>query len=304
LAIRTKGYSTLVASDASCASACAIAWLGGNPLFAGDGAKIGFHAAYFIKDGQPSEAGAPNAVIAYFAKIGLSDRAVYYLTSAPPDGMTWLTTSDANALGIHVNIVPRPTTASAPMSGPAALPNLNPSAPLAAAVQPQTEQLSDPDGMGARLADNFLSRYKKSGMAGLNGSIIECYQQVRLRPQAASAKYCIALDLLSSSVDLEASKQFHVEQLDFDKPSAVYERATAILTFLALSVQDGLSNANNVERTAMAKIAKAVAPQASNTASPTDDLEQRQRRCSAEADSRRLHGEERKIFRQDCIVGD
>jgi hypothetical protein len=306
LSIRTKGYATLVASDATCASACAMAWLGGNPLVAGVGANIGFHAAYFLKDGQASEAAAPNAVVgAYYAKIGLSDRAIYYLTSAPPENMIWLDTDTASSLGIQISVVARPTAASPPITQAPTTPSGLQSPTSSSGVAPsQPTQFSDLDGMGARLADNFLKRYKKSGMVGLNGSITECYQQVYLKPQTANVRYCIALDLLASSVDSEAAKQLHGEQLDFDKLPAVYERASGILTFLNVSVTDGLSSAAAVERAAMAKLANPTAPQASNLARPVDDLAERQRRCSAEADSRSLHGQERMSFRQECIVGD
>src|SRR5687768_2737814 len=44
-AIRLAGFRTGVLDGASCASACALAWLGGTRLFAGPNARIGFHAA-------------------------------------------------------------------------------------------------------------------------------------------------------------------------------------------------------------------------------------------------------------------
>jgi hypothetical protein len=43
-AIRLKGFSSVV--DGRCASACALAWLGGTPRYMADGAQIGFHAAF------------------------------------------------------------------------------------------------------------------------------------------------------------------------------------------------------------------------------------------------------------------
>src|SRR6266567_9560998 len=45
-AIRRKGFSTFVPDGRRCASACALAWLGGVERFIGTGGKIGFHAAY------------------------------------------------------------------------------------------------------------------------------------------------------------------------------------------------------------------------------------------------------------------
>ena len=47
--IRLKGFTTVVAGNGRCASACAIAWLGGAPRLMSAEAKIGFHAAYSSK---------------------------------------------------------------------------------------------------------------------------------------------------------------------------------------------------------------------------------------------------------------
>jgi hypothetical protein len=122
-AIRLKNYATLVVNESSCASACAVAWLGGAPRLMEDGAQIGFHAAYTLTDGQAAEGGVPNALLgAYLGKIGLPDRAVIYVTSAPPEGMTWLSSADAEKMGIEVRKLTRPVApraVSAPPSAPA-----------------------------------------------------------------------------------------------------------------------------------------------------------------------------------------
>jgi hypothetical protein len=98
-AIRQKGFSSVVIGR--CASACAIAWLGGTPRFMAPGAEIGFHAAYDSQSGQ--ETGVGNALVgAYLNKIGLPYKAVIYITSAPPASMTWLTPSEATRRGIDV----------------------------------------------------------------------------------------------------------------------------------------------------------------------------------------------------------
>jgi hypothetical protein len=105
-AIRLKNYSTLVPTGSSCASACAIAWLGGAPRILEDGSQVGFHAAYALKDGQAAEVGAPNALLgAYLGKIGLPDRAVAYITSAPPEGMNWLSSDQAEKMGIELKTI-------------------------------------------------------------------------------------------------------------------------------------------------------------------------------------------------------
>ena len=98
--IRIKGFTTVVAGNAHCASACAIAWLGGLPRLMSTEARIGFHAAY-NETGQ--ETGVGNALIgAYLNKIGLPYSAVIYITQAAPTSMTWLSLVDAGKRGIDV----------------------------------------------------------------------------------------------------------------------------------------------------------------------------------------------------------
>jgi hypothetical protein len=101
--IRLRNYMTLVSDSASCASACAIAWLGGTTRYMAAKAKIGFHAAFNPETGQ--ETGVGNALIgSYLSQIGLPDRAVIYATRASPQSMTWLTMSDAQEKGIEVSL--------------------------------------------------------------------------------------------------------------------------------------------------------------------------------------------------------
>lgn len=101
--IRLKNYKTLVPENTRCASACAIAWLGGSQCFMAASAQIGFHAAYVVRLGQTTEIGVGNALVgAYLNKLGLPDRAVVYITQAPPESMTWLSFSEAQQKGIDV----------------------------------------------------------------------------------------------------------------------------------------------------------------------------------------------------------
>jgi hypothetical protein len=100
--IRRKGFSSLVINR--CASACAVAWLGGTHRFMAAGSQIGFHAAYDAQSGQ--ERGYPNARIgAYLNRIGLTDDAVTYITAAPPNSMTWLSVADAKQYRIDVTLL-------------------------------------------------------------------------------------------------------------------------------------------------------------------------------------------------------
>jgi hypothetical protein len=99
--IRLKGFTTVVAGNARCASACAIAWLGGTPRLMSAEARVGFHAAYSGETGQ--ETGVGNALVgAYLNRIGLPYSAVIYITQAAPNSMTWLSIADAEKQGIDV----------------------------------------------------------------------------------------------------------------------------------------------------------------------------------------------------------
>jgi hypothetical protein len=110
--IRSKGFTTSVSRDAPCASACAIAWLGGTKRLMSAESKIGFHAAY-TADGR--ETGVGNAVIgAYLNKIGLPNSAVAYITQAAPRSMTWLSPAEAKKHGIDVELVGSSQLATAP----------------------------------------------------------------------------------------------------------------------------------------------------------------------------------------------
>jgi len=105
-AIRLMGFPTMVDEDALCASACGYAWLGGARREMAISAKIGFHAAYVVENGQYREKGLGNALVgAYLNQLGLPQTAVAYISAAPPDGMTWLTPDDAVRVGIEVTVV-------------------------------------------------------------------------------------------------------------------------------------------------------------------------------------------------------
>jgi hypothetical protein len=102
-AIRLRDFATAVPENALCASACALMWLAGNPRFIGQGAHIGFHASYIDRNGTLLESGVANALVgAYLNQLGLSQRAIAFVTSAPPEGMEWLDASKARSIGVEV----------------------------------------------------------------------------------------------------------------------------------------------------------------------------------------------------------
>ena len=102
-AIRLKGFSTYVPDGIMCASACALAWLGGRSRLMSDTSKVGFHAAYTDENGTNNVSSVANAVVgAYLNQLGLPIAAIIYITKADPNRMQWLNFSDAQNVGIDV----------------------------------------------------------------------------------------------------------------------------------------------------------------------------------------------------------
>jgi hypothetical protein len=101
--IRLKGFATAVPGDVLCASACALVWLAGTPRFGEDESYIGFHASYVNKNGVLEESGVGNALVgAYLNQLGLSERAIMFVTSAPPQGIEWINAEKARLIGIDI----------------------------------------------------------------------------------------------------------------------------------------------------------------------------------------------------------
>jgi hypothetical protein len=55
--IRLKGFATAVEPNGTCASSCALAWLGGARRFVSSSSKLGFHSAYRMDGTTPSGSG-------------------------------------------------------------------------------------------------------------------------------------------------------------------------------------------------------------------------------------------------------
>jgi hypothetical protein len=103
-AIRRKRFSTIVPDGRSCASACALAWLGGVERFIGTNGRIRFHVA--SDSASDRESGITNIVVGtYLAKVGLPYEAVTYITQFAPNEMMWLNMSDVAERGIRVTLL-------------------------------------------------------------------------------------------------------------------------------------------------------------------------------------------------------
>jgi len=109
--IRAKRFNTVVPDGAQCASACALAWLGGVRRFVGDYSSVGFHTAYILKTAGPTESGPGNAILgAYLNQLGLSEEAILYITHAAPTSVQWMSLEEAAEYGIVVAKLPSGTS--------------------------------------------------------------------------------------------------------------------------------------------------------------------------------------------------
>lgn len=135
--VRSRGYRTAVLNGSVCASACALAWLGGQNRFLGKTGRVGFHAASSPNEAtSPSSAG--NAVMgAYLGELGLSTRAIVYISSAPPQGVTWLSLDAARELGIRVRVPVATQAPAAQRTPPAGSASSEQAMPAGSPPQPQ-----------------------------------------------------------------------------------------------------------------------------------------------------------------------
>ncbi len=117
-AIRIKGLATAVPEGFACASACALAWLGGRVKFMGTGRSVGFHAAWNADDPNMRPDAVGNAIVgAYLNSLGLPTAAVAYVVGAPPTDIAWLTFADAERIGIDVRVFPSESAATTVQRG-------------------------------------------------------------------------------------------------------------------------------------------------------------------------------------------
>ncbi|WP_428542069.1 hypothetical protein [Rhodopila sp.] len=137
--IRASHFATLVPNDAICASACGLIWLAGTPRIAGPTSHVGCHAAYTRVGATASESGVANAVVgAYLDRLGLTYKAVVFMTSAAPTEMRWLNRELADQIGVAFVTLPEdpPSPPADPVSPPA-----DPVPPPAATLAPREARI-------------------------------------------------------------------------------------------------------------------------------------------------------------------
>jgi hypothetical protein len=112
--IEAKGWGYGRPGTAVCASACAYAFAGGVNRYFSDGAgRLGLHQFYFADEtsGGTSDAQSISAVlVAYLNRMGVDATAFALASVTKSDDVLWLSTGDAEKIGLANNGV-RPTTA-------------------------------------------------------------------------------------------------------------------------------------------------------------------------------------------------
>jgi len=102
-AIKLKGFGTAVI-DSNCTSACAMAWIAGQPRMINKGASVGFHAAYTEdSNGKQVPNSVANALVgSYLNNLGLNEKVVAFATSAGPDQVRWINKKEADRMELHI----------------------------------------------------------------------------------------------------------------------------------------------------------------------------------------------------------
>ncbi|SDZ57285.1 hypothetical protein SAMN05444004_12326 [Jannaschia faecimaris] len=101
--VRLRDFSTMVAADAECYSACGLVWLASQRRYIAASSQIGFHAAYRRVGDYLEESGEANALIgSYLTHLGLRIEAIRFFTRSGPQELALLTPFRSRALGIDI----------------------------------------------------------------------------------------------------------------------------------------------------------------------------------------------------------
>jgi hypothetical protein len=111
--IRRSAMSTFVPGGRDCTSACALIWVAGTSRLVGNAPHIGFHAVYNRTTRQ--ETGVGNALVgAYLRDLGLSHKAIAFMTRKGVASLEWLTPEAARDLGVSWAALHPPRTIHIP----------------------------------------------------------------------------------------------------------------------------------------------------------------------------------------------
>lgn len=234
--IRLRGYTTVVLNNNTCASSCALIWLaGGERIIAGVG-KIGFHAGYVDEAGRKVESGIANALIGhYLSQLGLPQRAAVFATSASPNDIVWLTTSNKADAGIDFTALPwegnetkvRPQAEAQPRINAAVAPSLRIQSTERPATQPSNPMA------GRSTADKLRLRFRAPGAAEIGARTIGATGDLE-KPLADHLR----LIYLNDAVIERVAEEIDAAKIDIDKnPEAV---GALILRFSTSAIWKGM----------------------------------------------------------------
>jgi len=96
--IQSSKIATVVASGATCAAACFVAFIAGNQKFVSATATVGVPGAA-NKSGQDTVGEVPG-VVRVVKVLGLLDSIVEKMLATPEDEIAWLTADDLRAMGV------------------------------------------------------------------------------------------------------------------------------------------------------------------------------------------------------------
>lgn len=212
--IRAKRFDTLIAENTRCASACALAWLGGNRRYLTTTSQIGFHSSYVkIGDYKRISLSGNELVGRYLRALGTDDRAFSYITGPGPDEIQWLSVRDALRIGISVH-------------------SLEETLLGATASQPAASFTSGGFETALRAAENFDAKFRSMGIAGLSASVKACYERAAQLRTLDSVQYCFTIDLLSADLSAWGKKRFDFPVMPYFTASQANNRAQQMLDSL------------------------------------------------------------------------
>lgn len=104
--VKRHNFDTVVGGESTCTSMCALIWVAGMQRYYEGKAKIGFHSMAVADKKTGKVYGASNGgnalVGSYLSSLGMTDKAIFYLTSAPPNQLLWMNVKVAAALDITI----------------------------------------------------------------------------------------------------------------------------------------------------------------------------------------------------------
>jgi len=136
-AIKFAKIATVVPNDRQCASACFLAFAGGEQRYASRSARIGVHGASEM-GAETNDATAATVGMVRLAKsLGVPDGILGEMAATPPDQVFWLSANDLLSMNVVLTGKPRQAVAEQPQSQtyPAPPQQTNP-APTQANVRP------------------------------------------------------------------------------------------------------------------------------------------------------------------------